>query len=155
MTVVTVHTHLIERFFERRTLSGASTVSPDSTANRVAARIVRQAVANASGEVVRERDGNLKNSVVKIVRPSARSGAIEIGVGTTLKYGAVLEVGGEPHLIRAVNRPFLVSAPNNPTPLRKRGLREVPHPGPTAKKWLSQAVFSVTGRQPNVRTFGV
>lgn len=155
MTVVTIHTHLIERFFERKTISGAGLGGPNATANRLATQIVRKAHANASGGIVESRDGNLLNSIVRIVRPSARSGAIEIGVGTTVKHGAILEVGGVPHQITAHTLKGLISAPNNPNPLRKRGMMEVPHPGPTAKHWMSEAVISVIGRRPNVRTFGV
>lgn len=144
MSRVTVNPGAIDRFFAARPLAGAGFPGlRTGSAELLAARMARVARRNASGQVVRARTGDLANSVRGIVRPHPRGGT-EIGVGTTLEYGAYLENGTEGQYIIAPRRidRLLVSAPGHPDPLRGPR-RFVIHPGIQAEGWLRQAVNDV------------
>lgn len=123
-------------------------------ASALANRIALQARINAATRF-NQRTGDLVSSVVPIVR-TGRGGEVEVGVGTTMKHGAVHEVGAPPHLITP-ERPFRgrgkggyflrSNGPNskggNPTPLDRPRLY-VNHPGvPDPSHWMSDAVRSV------------
>lgn len=158
MSRVTVFQSNIDSFLQRNALSfGGSTVQGvGRRADRLGDRMVAEARNNARTRFNR-RTGELADSVVKIRRVSP-SGAITVGVGTTVQHGAYLENGTDPHIISA---PFAVSRPvyllrsggkkdrppgyQNPRPLR--GALSVRHPG--SKKgmhWLRDAVQTVIAR---------
>lgn len=163
MSRVTVFHSNINSFVQRNALSfGGSTLSGSgiTRANRIGERMAAQARRNARGEVVNSRTGDLANSVVKIVRPNPRGG-ITVGVGTTLKYGAYLENGTEPHTI-SINGAAFGALGRAPYVLRSGGPKDRPpffqnsrpllgavsvrHPGNQATHWLRKAVLSVIGR---------
>jgi hypothetical protein len=105
-----------------------------------------EAVAAIARENVRAnfntRTGNLENSIGIFPDETVDGVAYEVGTDGA-PYGRVLEVGGEPHEIYAVNRRFLFSEPDNPNPLINRNMRVVNHPGPPAKPWLEPALRTV------------
>lgn len=115
-------------------------------AQAIAARMVLQARINADA-MFNQRTGDLVSSVVPIVKTFGNAGT-EIGVGTTAKHGAVLEVGAPPHVIQPQGTGYLLrsdgprSKGGNPTPL-DRPQRLVVHPGTPARHWLSDAVRAV------------
>lgn len=145
MSVVTVNEFAVRFFFEQQALRGASLPGLDRSANRIARRITDAAKRNASGEVVRRRTGFLADSLEPIVRTHARTGALEVGVGSTAPYAGYLEHGTSGgYTIRPVRTSFLVSAPGHPDPL-SRPQRQVTHPGIEAKRFLQKAVDEVVG----------
>ena len=88
------------------------------------------------------RTGTLHDSIG--IFPEETVDGVAYQVGTEgAPYGRVLEWGGEPHEIYAVNRRFLFSEPDNPNPLINRNMRVVNHPGPPAKPWLVPALETV------------
>ena len=88
------------------------------------------------------RTGTLHDSIG--IFPEETVDGVAYQVGTEgAPYGRVLELGGEPHEIYAVNRRFLFSEPDNPNPLINRNMRFVNHPGPPAKPWLVPALETV------------
>ena len=144
MTRISINRGAIERRFSGIPLSGGGFGT--ASAQRLADRMAAQARRNASGQLLRERSGQLKDSVRPIVRTDPRTGATEIGVGSTAPYAGHLEHGTPAHTISARRGGFLVSEPGHPDPLRKR-MRSVNHPGFAAKRWLASAVASVVGRR--------
>lgn len=132
-------------------------------ADAIARRMALQARINAADRF-NQRTGDLVSSVVPIVR-IGRGGDVEVGVGTTMKHGAVLEVGAPEHPIRP-QRPFRGKGKGgyflrsngprgkggNPDPLDRSRLF-VNHPGYPGNNWLSDAVRSVIpGARVIVRT---
>ena len=121
--------------------------SPASPVSRYVT-LKAEAVAEVARQNVqanfRSRSGTLLASIGTF--PSETPDGLEVEVGTDgAPYGRILEVGGEPHPIDAVNRRTLFSEPDNPDPLVKRGLTTVIHPGPAAKPWLKPALETVFG----------
>ena len=105
-----------------------------------------EAVAAIARDNVRtnftRRSGTLEESIG--VFPEETVDGVACQVGTEgAPYGRILELGGEAHEIRAVNRRFLFSEPNNPNPLINTHMRTVAHPGPPAKPWLVPALETV------------
>lgn len=89
----------------------------------------------------RTRTGNLEGSIG--VFPNETADGLEYEVGTDgAPYGLILELGGEPHEIRARNFRVLISEPGHPDPLN-RPHREVAHPGNPPKPWLRPALETV------------
>ena len=88
------------------------------------------------------RSGTLHDSIGLFPRENVDGVAYEVGTEGA-PYGRVLELGGEVHEIRALNRRSLFSAPDNPNPLLNRNMRVVNHPGPPAKPWLVPALETV------------
>lgn len=137
-----MHPGNIRTFFQGRPLAGtgvgAQRGAGGGQATALAARMVARARANASGAgELQLRTGALRDSVVPIIRTDVRTDATVVGVGTTVDYGAALEIGAEPHPITAWGRPGIY----------------VEHPGNKAYFWLSDAVRSVMpGRVVTVRT---
>lgn len=90
----------------------------------------------------RTRSGNLENSIGVFPRESV-DGGVSCEVGTEgAPYGLVLELGSDPHEIRARNYRILISEPGNPDPLL-RLRRQVVHPGNAPKPWLKPALETV------------
>jgi hypothetical protein len=145
MTTVRIFNNNIESFFERQAMRGTALPGVGRSAERLANVMERNAIRNATGEVLQERTGEVGRSVVKIVRPDPRTGAIEVGVGTTSQVGGHLENGTSPHPITPTTGvKFLVSGgPRgkgpNPNPLHGRR-RRVNHPGNPPLRWLRKAV---------------
>lgn len=159
MTVVRVFQGNITNFFERQAFRGAVIPGANRKAETLARAMVRAAQRNA-GEL-NQRTGKLKDSVVPIVRKSPRSGALVVGVGTTVEYGKHLEEGTRAHPITP-QRPFkgrgkggyflrsntqreIAARGHNPKPLRRPQLK-VNHPGNREYRWLRRAVTTVMGR---------
>lgn len=115
--------------------------------HRVAARMVVQARINA-GTRFDIRTGALLDSVVPIVRET-RDGRIEVGVGTTVEHGKLLEVGSPFHTITPARGRWLRHNPSDPRRPRReewilKGLHEaVPHPGNSARHWMRDAVQAI------------
>jgi len=87
------------------------------------------------------RTGNLEASIG--VFPNLTPDGLECEVGTDgAPYGLVLELGGQPHEIRARNFRVLISEPGHPDPLL-RPHQEVAHPGNPPKPWLRPALEQV------------
>lgn len=149
MTNITINRNGINSFFERQAFGGAIT-GTGRAANRLADRMVDEAVKNASGRMLHMRTGEVAKSVQKIVRRNPKTGAVEVGVGTTSKVGGHLANGAAPHTITPRSGKYLQSnGPRskgpNPTPLRRRQ-RRVSHPGNRPIPWLRDAVNRVIGR---------
>ncbi len=88
------------------------------------------------------RSGTLVESIG--IFPEETVDGVSFEVGTEgAPYGRILELGGEAHEIRALNRRFLFSEPDNPNPLLNRNMTRVLHPGPPAKPWLVPALETV------------
>jgi hypothetical protein len=102
-----------------------------------------EAVAAVARENVRTnfntRTGTLHDSIGIFPEETVDGVAYEVGTEGA-PYGRILELGGEPHEIYAVNRRRLFSEPDNPTPLNNIMLQVVSHPGPPAKPWLVPAL---------------
>lgn len=150
MTRVTINRAGVNSFMERQGFGGGITGSRQS-ATALAARMVVEAQRNATGRMLNQRTGQLALSVRPIVRKDARTGAIEVGVGTVSEYGGHLENGTAPHAILPKNARYLRSGgPRgkgpNPTPLRGFKIKAVNHPGNPPKLWLRDAVNRVIGR---------
>jgi hypothetical protein len=116
--------------------SGPTTRSVTEKAEAVAA-LARQ---NVSTNFTR-RSGTLYESIGVFPEETVDGVACQVGTDGA-PYGRVLELGGEPHEIVAVNRRFLFSEPDNPNPLIFPQ-RAVAHPGPQAKPWLQPALEQV------------
>ena len=87
------------------------------------------------------RSGTLHDSIG--IFPEETIDGVAFQVGTEgAPYGRILELGGEAHEIRAVNRRVMFSEPDNPNPLLQAQVR-VMHPGPPAKPWLVPALETV------------
>jgi hypothetical protein len=120
----------------------------ESPTGQVTRYVTAQAeqVAEIARENVRTqfatRSGKLFDSIGIFPEETVDGVAYEVGTDGA-PYGRVLEVGGEPHEIYAVNRRFLFSEPDNPNPLVNRNMRVVTHPGPPAKPWLEPALRTV------------
>lgn len=104
-----------------------------------------EAVANIARQNVlsnfARRSGTLYDSIG--IFPDETPDGVSYEVGTDgAPYGRILELGGEPHEIAAVNRRVLFSEPDNPNPLI-HPQRVVTHPGPQAKPWLVPALEQV------------
>lgn len=87
------------------------------------------------------RTGNLQQSIG--VFPNVTPDGLEYEVGTDgAPYGLILELGGEPHEIRARNFRILISEPGHPDPLLRPHV-EVAHPGNRPMPWLRPALEAV------------
>ena len=117
--------------------SGPTTRSVTEKAEAVAA-LARQNVLST----FTRRSGTLYDSIGVFPEETVDGVAFEVGTEGA-PYGLILEVGGEAHEIRAVNRRFLFSEPDNPNPLVNTHMRRVNHPGPPAKPWLRPALETV------------
>lgn len=109
------------------------------TAKAEAVAVVARENVNAN---FARRSGTLHDSIGIFPEETVDGVAYEVGTEGA-PYGRVLELGGEAHEIRAVNRRFLFSEPDNPNPLINRNMRVVNHPGPPAKPWLEPALRTV------------
>lgn len=146
MSAVRVNEGAVRRFFQSSPLAGVGVPGLRSgSAERLAERAVRFAEREVES-TFHERTGELRQSLRAIVRTHA-GGGVEIGVGSTAPHAKYLEDGTIPHEIRPVNARFLVSTPDNPTPLRGRRLR-VSHPGNRAYGFLRKSLALATGRVP-------
>lgn len=146
MTRITVNEPAIERFFEKRAFAGAAIPGLGSSAQRLADRMVEQAQKNARGGIVRSRTDELALSMHAIVRVNAKTGGLEIGVGSTAPHADYIENGARAHQIRAKNAGMLRSEPGHPDPLHRFGLKRVNHPGNRPFHVMRSAVLSVLGR---------
>jgi hypothetical protein len=145
MSRVTINEAGIQSFFRRSPLAGAGIPGLRSgDADRIAARMLVFAQREV-GARFNQRTGVLLGSLRQIVRVDLRSGALEVGVGSTAEHAKYLEYGTPAHEIRPSGRKFLVSEANNPTPLRGRRL-VVNHPGNQPFFFLRKAVNEAIGR---------
>jgi hypothetical protein len=153
LSTVRVNHAAINSFFQRQSVFGGSAIpGVGKNAERLAAAMVREAEKNAQTlfrvrGTSSERYGvNVAESVRPIVRTNAKTGGIEVGVGTISPVGGYLENGTRAHGISARRAPYLRSAPNHPDPLIGFKIKSVSHPGNKPYLWLQKAVNTVTGR---------